>query len=187
MEAIVRVESGGDPLAIGDNTVGRSYHPRNRVSAESLARQLLAAGHSIDAGIAQIDSMNFAGFGANVRTIFDPCVNLSIGSKILGNDYAFAANRYRDTQVALRHAIGMYNTGQLNAGARYIVRVLAAAGIRDHDALGSPIVAKRDPIASSSLVSLRKGLRKLRTAHREQLTPARAPILVWGDSRIVVF
>ncbi len=131
MTAIVQVESGGDPLAIGDNTTRRSYYPRDRATAERLARRLLDAGHLLDLGIAQIDSMNFAGFGVTVHTIFDPCINLSVGARILSGDYAFAARRYGDGQVALRHAIGMYNTGRLNAGARYIARVVAAAEIRD--------------------------------------------------------
>ena len=95
MAAIVQVESGGDPLAIGDNTTRRSYYPRDRATAERLARRLLDAGHLLDLGIAQIDSMNFAGFGVNVHTIFDPCINLSIGARILSDDYAFAARRYR--------------------------------------------------------------------------------------------
>ena len=43
-----------------------------------------------------------------------------VGAKILSGDYAFAARRYRGGQVALRHAVGMYNTGRLNAGAPYI-------------------------------------------------------------------
>lgn len=123
MAAIVKVESGGDPLAIGDNTTRRSYYPRDRATAERLARRLLDAGHLLDVGIAQIDSMNFAGFGATVHTIFDPCVNLSIGASILSGDYTFAAQRYGDGQVALRHAIGMYNTGRLNAGALHRSRV----------------------------------------------------------------
>jgi type IV secretion system protein VirB1 len=72
MTAIVQVESGGNPLAIGDNTVRRSYYPHDRATAERLARRLLDAGHLLDLGIAQIDSMNFAGFGVNVHTIFDP-------------------------------------------------------------------------------------------------------------------
>ena len=131
MAAIVQVESGGNPLAIGDNTTRRSYYPPDRATAERLARRLLDAGHLLDLGIAQIDSMNFAGFGVTVQTIFDPCVNLSVGARILSGDYTFAAQRYGDGQVALRHAIGMYNTGRLNAGASYIARVLDAAEIRE--------------------------------------------------------
>ena len=74
MAAIVQVESGGNPLAIGDNTTRRSYYPRDRPTAERLARRLLGAGHLLDIGIAQIDSMNFAGFGVTAHTIFDPCI-----------------------------------------------------------------------------------------------------------------
>jgi type IV secretion system protein VirB1 len=187
MAAIVTVESGGDSLAIGDNTARRSYYPRDRASAESLARRLLTAGHSIDAGIAQIDSMNFAGFGVSVQSIFDPCINLSIGARILSDDYGFAARRYRDAQAALRHAIGMYNTGRLNAGARYIALVLTAAGIRNRDAWGSRLTAKRDAIRSPLLVHVPSASNKPRAPHPRRLTPERAPILVSNVSHIVVF
>jgi type IV secretion system protein VirB1 len=187
MAAIVRVESGGDPLAIGDNTTRRSYYPRDRASAESLARRLLDAGHLLDVGIAQIDSMNFAGFGVTAHTIFDPCINLSIGATILSGDYAFAARRYGDGQVALRHAIGMYNTGRLNAGAHYIARVVAAAEFGDGNAWSSRIVARRDAMRSPFLLPIPTTRHKLRNARRERVTPARSPILVSNVSRIVVF
>lgn len=178
MTAIVTVESGGNPLAIGDNTAGRSYYPRDRASAESLARRLLQAGHSIDAGIAQIDSMNFAGFGVTVHSIFDPCVNLSIGARILGDDYRFAAQRYRDAQVALRHALGMYNTGRLNAGARYIAYVLAAAGIQERHARGPRIMTQLEAMRAPLLVRDVIAQRRLATPHRSAIPPSRAPILV---------
>src|SRR5579863_10753676 len=152
MAAIVRVESGGDPFAIGDNTTSRSYYPHDRATAERMARRLLDAGHLLDLGIAQIDSMNFAGFGVTTHTIFDPCINLSIGAKILSDDYVFAARRYPDAQVALRHAIGMYNTGRIDAGARYIARVLAAARIRDSSGSSSSIIATRDTLRSPLFV-----------------------------------
>ena len=184
MTAIVKVESGGDPLAIGDNTAGRSYYPRDRASAESLARRLLEAGHSIDAGIAQIDSVNFAGFGVTVHSIFDPCLNLSIGARILSDDYAFAARRYRDAQLALRHAIGMYNTGRLNSGTRYVARALAAAGVRDGSGASSRILTK--PYAMRSPLLVRTPIARHKQ-HRGQVMPARAPILVSNISRRVIF
>lgn len=187
MTAIVRVESGGNPLAIGDNTTRRSYYPRDRATAERLARRLLDAGHLLDLGIAQIDSMNFAGFGVNAHTIFDPCINLSIGARILSDDYAFAARRYRDAQVALRHAIGMYNTGRLNAGARYIARVVAAAEIRDGYAQSSRVAAKLDAMHSPLLVRVPITRHEARGAHSKRITPARSPILVSNASHVVVF
>jgi type IV secretion system protein VirB1 len=183
MAAIVQVESAGDPLAIGDNTTRRSYHPRDRAAAERLARRLLDAGHLLDLGIAQIDSMNFAGFGVTAHAILDPCTNLSVGARILSGDYAFAARRYGDGQVALRHAIGMYNTGRLNAGARYIARVVAAAAIRDGYAPSSRVAAKRD----APLVRVAITRHEARATHRKRVTPARSPILVSNVSHVIVF
>ena len=187
MTAIVQVESGGNPLAIGDNTARRSYYPHDRAAAERLARRLLGAGHLLDLGIAQIDSMNFAGYGVNAHTIFDPCVNLSVGARILSGDYTFAAQRYGDGQVALRHAIGMYNTGRLNAGARYIARVVAAAAIRDGYAQSPRGAVKRDAMHSPLLVRVPITRHEVRSTHPKRVTPARSPILVSNVSHVVVF
>jgi hypothetical protein len=138
-------------------------------------------------GIAQIDSMNFAGFGVDVQTIFDPCTNLSVGARILSGDYAFAARRYGDGQVALRHAIGMYNTGRLNAGARYIARVVAAADVRDGDAQSSRVAALPDAMHSPLLMRVPITQHGVRGTHRKRVTPARSPILVSNVSHIIVF
>jgi type IV secretion system protein VirB1 len=178
MAAIVRVESGGDPLAIGDNTTRRSYYPRDRATAEALARRLLNAGHLLDLGIAQIDSINFDGFGVNVHAMFDPCINLSVGSRILTADYVFAAQRYGDGQVALRHAIGMYNTGRLDAGARYVMRVLAVAGIREDYASNPHSAVQRRVVRLPGLVRAAVALRQSRITHNRTITPWRSPILV---------
>jgi type IV secretion system protein VirB1 len=177
MTAIVQVESGDNPLAIGDNTTRHSYHPHDRGSAEVLARRLLAAGHSLDVGIAQIDSMNFAGFGVNAHTIFDPCINLSVGARILSDDYAFAAHRYGTGQIALRHALGMYNSGRLDAGARYVTRVLAAAGIREDYADRRRITVQRKAVRSPVIVRAALA-RQSRITYRGAITPWRSPILV---------
>jgi type IV secretion system protein VirB1 len=178
MAAIVQVESGGNPFAIDDNTTRRSYYPRDRAGAEALANQLTGAGHLVDAGIAQIDSMNFARLGVNVHTIFDPCMNLRAGSEILSSDYDFAKRRYGSGQIALRHAIGMYNTGRLNGGTRYVQEVLAAADIHEQYSTVSRIVAEREAMRSSLLLRVpvaRHG--SSRTAHKF-ISPSRAPILV---------
>jgi type IV secretion system protein VirB1 len=177
MTAIVQVESGGNPLAIGDNTTRRSYYPRNRSSAEALAGQLLEQGHLLDIGIAQIDSMNLAGFGVNVHTIFDPCVNLSVGARILSGDYAVAHQRYGDSQIALRHAIGMYNTGRLNAGESYIRSVLAAAGIQERHP-GNGAASPRDTPRPTLLVGERIPDKRSPSTPRSAVMPSRAPILI---------
>ena len=177
MTAIVQVESAGDPLAIGDNTTRRSYYPRNRSNAEALGRRLLEQGHLLDLGIAQIDSMNLPGFGVTVRTIFDPCVNLSVGARILSGDYEVAHQRYGDSQIALRHAIGMYNTGRLDAGESYIRRVLAAAAIQERhprDWVGSLRDSRRPTLSVDERIPDKESPSTPRSA----VTPSRAPILI---------
>ena len=178
MTAIVRVESGGNPLAIGDNTARRSYYPYDRATAERLARRLLNAGHLLDLGIAQIDSMNFAGFGVTAHTIFDPCTNLSVGARILSGDYALAASRYGGGQVALRHAIGMYNTGRLNGGARYIARVLDAAGIREDYVSDPQVVSQHEARRSPILIRVAAFHRSPPAPRHRAIAPSRSPILV---------
>ena len=112
-----------------------------------------------------------------MRTIFDPCVNLSVGARILSGDYAFAHQRYGDSQIALRHAIGMYNTGRLNAGESYIRRVLAAAGIQERHARDW-VVSPRDTRRPRLLVGERIPDKKSPSTPRMAVTPSRAPILI---------
>ncbi len=178
MAAIVRVESGGNPLAIGDNTTMRSYYPHDRATAEVLAQQLTAAGHSVDLGIAQINNANLPRLGLNMHAIFDPCTNLRAGAQILSQDYAYAMRRYGVGQVALRHAIGMYNTGRLDAGARYVERVLTAAAITDVDGRNYRLVAAHQATRSSLKVRVSTPALDPRRAQPETVSPARAPILI---------
>jgi len=178
MSAIVQVESGGDPMAIGDNTARRSYYPHDRALAEALARRLIAAGHSIDLGIAQINQANLARLGLNVHTVFDACANLGVGSEILAQDYAIATLRFGAGQAALRHAIGMYNAGSLDAGASYVRRVMLAAGIPPTYRLNSCSIAAREAMRSSFIVRAPIATTKFGSVRGEAVTPPRAPILV---------
>ena len=190
MTAIVRVESGGDPLAIHDNTARRSYHPGDRATAEAMAQVLLAAGHSIDLGIAQINDINLKAQGLSVHTVFDACTNLGAGAQILSRDYVFAAHRYGPGQVALRHAIGMYNTGRLDAGAGYVRSVLLAAGIKEHFDPTTRVVEAINPMHAALFVRV---VARAQTPHRSPphaiVAPSRAPILVRvaRSSQVLVF
>jgi type IV secretion system protein VirB1 len=177
MSAIVQVESGGDPLAIGDNTDRQSYHPPDRAAAEALAGELVAAGHSLDLGIAQINQANLARLGLTLSTVFDPCTNLGAASAILAEDYAIARRRFGAGQVALRHALGMYNAGSLDGGANYVRRVMLAAGIRETYRASSRLSAAREAMRSPLLVRAQVAAREFRIVPRE-VGPRRAPILV---------
>lgn len=128
MAAVVRVESGGWPLTIHDNTANRSYRFSGRRAAESTAQQLLAAQHNLDLGLAQINSSNLPGLGLGAAELFDPCTNLRAGATILQRAYAAAAHRFGAGQVALRYALSAYNSGSLFAAPQYARRVVVAAG-----------------------------------------------------------
>jgi type IV secretion system protein VirB1 len=179
MTALVRVESGGDALAIHDNTTKRSYHPRDRAAAEATAKSLLALAHSIDLGISQIDNVNLSQLGLSVHTVFDACTNLGAGARVLASDYAFAVRRYGPGQVALRHAIGMYNTGRLDAGARYVRKVLLAAGIDEVYDPRPRMIKTIDAMVSPLLVRVTNSARQLhRSRPPANVPPTRAPILI---------
>ena len=190
MAAIVRVESGGNSLAIHDNTTRRSFHPRDRADAEAIAQQLLLARHSIDLGIAQINDVNLRAQGLDVRTVFDACANLGAGARILSRNYEIATRRFGAGQVALRRAIGMYNTGRLDAGSGYIRSVLLAAGVTEQFDPTMGLLETIDPMHSPLLVRV---VAAAQTVHCSRphinVTPSRAPILirVTRSSQVVVF
>ena len=124
MAAIVQQESGGNPLALHDNTTGRSYRPANLADAARLARTLIQAGHSVDLGLAQINSRNLPALGLDANQVFDPCSNLHAAQVIL-------LGAWSQSGGSLRGALSAYNTGNTTgiAGARYSARVYAQAGV----------------------------------------------------------
>jgi type IV secretion system protein VirB1 len=131
MAAIVSTESNGRPLTIHDNTTARGYTFVDRHKAETTASELLAAGHNVDLGLAQINSDNLGPLGLDVHASFDPCTNLRAGAALLQQAYASAAARFGPGQIALRHALSAYNSGSLFRAPEYARRVVAASGIVD--------------------------------------------------------
>ena len=124
MAAIVQQESGGNPLALHDNTTGQSYRPANLAEAARFARMLIQAGHSVDLGLAQINSRNLPALGLDADQVFDPCSNLHAAQVILLRAWSQSAG-------SLRGALSAYNTGNATGivGARYSARVYAQAGV----------------------------------------------------------
>ncbi len=141
MTAIVRVESGGKPLAIRDNTANHSYSPESFDQAVHLAKYLLNVHHNLDLGISQVNSSNLGWLGLSVGDAFNPCSNLHAGAAILADDYRRAVSQFGPGQYALRRAIGAYNTGSLYAGDHYISMILAAAGINEQEGNAVPDIA----------------------------------------------
>ncbi len=143
MAAVVSVESGGDTLALHDNTRGQSFHPGTTATAIAWASELVAAGDSVDIGLSQINSNNLPMLGLSVRRAFEPCANLHAGATILGGDYANASAHFGAGQYALRRALSAYNSGSMFAAQDYVDRILIAAGVPpDPPAPSVPAIAK---------------------------------------------
>ena len=128
LAAIVRTESGFNPLAINVNGKGGQLprQPSTRREAVGTAKALIAAGYSIDVGLAQINSANLAPLGLSVEDAFDPCRNLAGAARILTSNYRSARASASSEQEALQGALSAYNTGSYDRGFAngYVRRVL---------------------------------------------------------------
>lgn len=128
--SIVQVESGRFPLAIGVNGAPRlAVKARSPQDAAAKARALIAAGRSVDLGLAQINSRNLARLGLSIEAVFEPCRNLAAAQTILQEGYARGRSRGEPEQAALRTALSVYNTGHPTRGLAngYVDKVAAAA------------------------------------------------------------
>jgi type IV secretion system protein VirB1 len=144
--AIIQVESEGNPLAIGDNNLRKSFSPRSRREAVSLAKQLISQGHSVDIGLMQVNSRHLDPGRLSLDELFDPCRNVRAGTTILADFYRQYPNK--DPGLTLFNALSAYNTGQAWRGAGYVNRILAAAGV-DYRILFVPVqgaAAVPDPV-----------------------------------------
>ncbi|MFG0230545.1 lytic transglycosylase domain-containing protein [Achromobacter sp. 413638] len=133
LAAVVRHESGFDPLVIGVNgKPHRSIRPKSRQEAVDEIRKLMADGKDFDVGYGQINVRNWKWLGVTPETILDPCVNLASAQRVLVGCYQRASKMHGPGQFALYAAFSCYNTGNLTAGFKngYVVRVAAAGGVQ---------------------------------------------------------
>lgn len=115
LAAIAQTESSLDPVAVHDNTARIAEAPQGRAEATDLASRLIAAGHSVDLGLMQVNSTNLALLGITIEDAFDPCRSIAAGAAILTAGYAGGAS-HGERQAALRVAISRYNTGNAERG-----------------------------------------------------------------------
>ncbi len=117
LEAIVRVESKGNPLALFVNRyAGRQPRPGTVAEAAGTAESFIAQGYSVDLGLLQINSRNLARLGYTIEQALDPCMNIRGGAAILTANYADAARDRGEGQEALKAALSAYNTGSFFRG-----------------------------------------------------------------------
>ncbi|MEG3178794.1 lytic transglycosylase domain-containing protein [Sphingomonas sp. RB3P16] len=124
---LVMTESGGDDLAINVNK-GPRVRATSIAEGAALVRRYLAAGYTVDVGLAQVNSANFARLGVTAEQAFDPCTNLGLASSMLQAGYGLAIRHYTGLD-AISATYSLYNTGTLTRGFRngYVGRVWSAA------------------------------------------------------------
>ena len=127
MSAIVLTESSGWPWSIWDNTANRRYTLPSRAAAVAVASRLIAEGHKLDMGLAQVDSEWLPKLHMTVNQVFSPCRNVRTGAWILSGDYRGALSHGYQGGNALTAAIEAYNSGQYSGDYGYYKAVLRQA------------------------------------------------------------
>jgi type IV secretion system protein VirB1 len=128
--SVVQVESGFSPLAIGVNGRDRTkIIAATTAEAASKASALIAAGRSVDLGLAQINSRNLGWLGLSVADAFDPCRNLTAAAQVLRASYFQNDAERLGVQPALQSALSRYNSGSATRGVQngYFAKVQRAA------------------------------------------------------------
>jgi type IV secretion system protein VirB1 len=133
LEAIIGVESRGDPLLLHVNGLApQPRRPGDANEAASLARRYIAQGYSVDLGLMQVNSRNLVALGYTVEQLLgDPCTNIRAGAAVLTADYAAAVRTRGEGQAALEAALSAYNTGDFHRGFEngYVARYYGPNGV----------------------------------------------------------
>ncbi len=126
-QAMISVESRGNPFAIGVVAGSLVRQPRSLREAVVTAQALEAGGWNYSVGLVQINRTNFARYGLTVETAFEPCGNLRAMQAILGDCFGRASGR-AEPQIALRRAFSCYYSGNFQTGFQhgYVQKVVAA-------------------------------------------------------------
>lgn len=124
---LVVTESGGDALAVNINK-GPRVRAGSIAEGAAIVRRYMTAGYTVDVGLAQVNSTNFAQAGVTVEQAFDPCTNLGLASAVLQEGYRRASRNYAGLD-AISATYSLYNTGTLTRGFAngYVGRVWSAA------------------------------------------------------------
>lgn len=116
MEAIIKVESSGNPLVLGLNKGYKlQTQPKDIEQAKAWAEYLEEHDYNFDVGLGQVNIKNIHKYGYKAKDMLDPCLNLKIASDILDKNYQVALATDNSAK-ALQKAISAYNTGNFSQG-----------------------------------------------------------------------
>ena len=136
MAALVAQESGGDPYALDYDSSHIVYHPVTCAGAVRLTAQLIGAGHSVDLGLAQVNSGWLAPLRLTAAELLEPCENLRAGSLILLRAWRAAGAGpvpgAPPRAKRLARALAIYHSGNPSslAGRQYAAETYRHAGVR---------------------------------------------------------
>jgi type IV secretion system protein VirB1 len=116
MLAIVKVESGLNPYAIGVVNGRLERQPRNLAEAVVTADALERDGWNFSLGMSQVNRYNLPKYKLDYKAAFDPCSNLRAGASILKDCYDRARPQARDTSTAWQMAYSCYYSGNFRTG-----------------------------------------------------------------------
>ncbi|MFZ5637166.1 MAG: lytic transglycosylase domain-containing protein [Pseudomonadota bacterium] len=122
MQHVVRVESSYNPYAIGVVGGRLVRQPRNLPEALATVRMLESRGFNFSIGLAQVNRYNLHKYGLDsYEKAFEPCANLTAGSKILAECYHRAGGDWGKS-------FSCYYSGNFSTGFRhgYVQKIYAS-------------------------------------------------------------
>lgn len=138
MHHVVRVESSYNPYAIGVVGGRLVRQPKNLPEALATVRMLESRGFNFSIGLAQVNRYNLDKYGLDTyEKAFEPCANLSAGSKILAECYQRASGDWGKS-------FSCYYSGNFSTGFRhgYVQKIYASVrqGRAAEDVPGTPAI-----------------------------------------------
>jgi type IV secretion system protein VirB1 len=142
LRAIAKVESAGNPYAIGIVKGHLVRQPRTLLEGISTVKALQARNIRFSAGLIQIYQGNWARYSLDHESVFNVCANMRAAQGILSDCYRRATKLGEPEQIALRKAISCYYSNNFVTGYRegYVQKVVAAALSIRAPALNVPVV-----------------------------------------------
>lgn len=122
MHHVVQVESAFNPYAIGVVGGRLVRQPRNLPEALATVRMLEGRGFNFSLGLAQVNRYNLGKYGLDsYEKAFEPCANLTAGSKILAECYHRAGGDWGKS-------FSCYYSGNFSTGFRhgYVQKIYAS-------------------------------------------------------------
>ena len=124
--AIVKLESGYEPLVIRDNTLKVTLHAASRDQAVAMVDTLTRRGHQLAIGLMQVTTPWAVRLHLPPTELLEACTNIAVGTWILKQNYA-RCGASSGTEQGLSCALSTYWSGNGRIGGVYVNAVYAGA------------------------------------------------------------